>query len=87
MWWDVLPIHGRPDLPERTEFDSEVLLVLQRLLTIPHDACRESALHGLGHWSIYYPNVADTIDEFLSHCPDMRHELVAYAKSAKTVVL
>ncbi len=87
MWWDVLPIHGRPDLPERTEFDSEVLLVLQRLLNIPHDACRESALHGLGHWSIYYPKVADIIDEFLSHSPDMRHELVAYAKSAKTGVL
>jgi hypothetical protein len=87
MWWDILPIHGRPDLPERAGFDSEVLLVLQRLLTIPHDACRESALHGLGHWCMYYPNVAVIIDEFLSHSPDMRHELVAYAKSAKTGVL
>ena len=88
MWWDVLPIHGRPDVPERAEFDSEVLLVLQALLAIPHDACRESALHGLGHWSTYYPTVADIIDEFLSsHSSGLRHELVAYAKTAKTGVL
>jgi hypothetical protein len=65
------------------EFDSEVLSVLQRLLAIPHDACRESALHGLGHWSIDYPKVVDIIDQFLSHSPDLRHELIAYAKSAK----
>ncbi len=83
MWWDILPIHGRPDVPERAEFDSEVLAVLRRLLAIPQDACRESALHGLGHWFIYYPGAANIIDEFLSRTPDLRPELVAYAKSAK----
>jgi len=87
MWWDILPIHGRPDLPDRAEFDAEVLAVLRRLLAIPHDACRESALHGLGHWSIYYPAVAGIIDAFLSRSPNLRPELVAYAKSAKSGVL
>jgi len=84
MWWDILPIHGRPDLPERAEFDSEVLTVLQRLLAIPHDACRESALHGLGHWSTHYPSVANIIDGFLSRTANLRPKLVAYAISAKT---
>jgi hypothetical protein len=87
MWWDILPIHGRPDVPERAEFDSEVLVVLRRLLAIPHDACRESALHGIGHWCIYYPSVTNTIDEFLSRTPDLRPELAAYAVHAKSGVL
>lgn len=83
MWWDILPIHGRPDLPERAGFDSEVLVVLKRLLEIPHDACRESALHGVGHWAIYYPGIANIVDEFLSRTPSLRPKLVAYAQSAK----
>lgn len=87
MWWDILPIHGRPEEPTRAEFDFEVLVVLNRLLGIPQDACRESALHGLGHWSIYYPSVTNIIDEFLSRTPNLRPELIAYAKSAKTGVL
>jgi hypothetical protein len=83
MWWDILPIHGRPDLPERAEFDAEVLVVLERLLAIPHDACRESALHGIGHWSIYYAHVARAVEDFLAQTPNLRPELVTYAQSAK----
>lgn len=83
MWWDILPIHGRPEQPERTEFDSEVLVVLRRLLAIPHDACRESALHGIGEWSVYYPSVADIVEEFLSGTPNLRSELISYAEHAK----
>lgn len=76
MWWDVLPIHGRPDDPSRAEFDAEVLVVLRRLLAIPHDACRESALHGIGHWAIYYPSVAKIVDDFLANTSGLRPELV-----------
>jgi hypothetical protein len=83
MWWDILPIHGSPELPERAEFDAEVLVVLQRLLAIQHDACRESALHGISEWATYYPDVANIVDEFLSRTPNLRPELVTYAQSAK----
>jgi hypothetical protein len=83
MWWDVLPIHGRPDDPERREFDAEALLVLQRILDIPHDACRESALHGIGHWANYYPECADIVDEWLSRTSGLRSELITYAKNAR----
>lgn len=54
MWWDILPIHGEPENTSRTEFDAEVLRVLARLLSIPHDALRESALHGVSEWYFYY---------------------------------
>ena len=83
MWWDILPIHGKPEDRERAEFDAEVLRVLRRLLAIPHDACRESALHGVGEWAIYYPSVADIVDEFLARTPALRPELISYAQSAK----
>jgi hypothetical protein len=84
MWWDILPIHGRPEEPGRAEFDAEVLVVLRRLLAIPHDACRESALHGIGHWAIYYPSVANIVDEFLASTSGLRPELVSYALGART---
>jgi hypothetical protein len=47
MWGDILPIQGCPEESVRTEFDAEVLVLLRRLLSILHDACRESALHGV----------------------------------------
>jgi hypothetical protein len=79
MWWDIIAIpRCRPSgNPKCIKFDAEVLGVLGRLLAIPHDACRESALHGIGHWSIEFPRVADIIDEFLARAPDLRPELVS----------
>ena len=84
MWWDVIPFHGKPQDPDRTEFDAEVLSILVRLLAIPHDACRESALHGLGHWQLDYPETAGKlIDEFLQRSPNLRPELLSYARQAR----
>lgn len=83
MWWDILPIHGKPEERERAEFDAEVLRVLPRLLSIPHDACRESALHGVSEWRPYYPSVERVVDEFLARTPGLRPELVSYAQHAK----
>jgi hypothetical protein len=83
MWWDILPIHGCPEEPARAEFDAEVLVVLRQLLSIPHDACRESALHGISEWSFCYPQVSEFVDDFLSSTPNLRPELVSYAHRAK----
>jgi hypothetical protein len=83
MWWDILPICGEPSKPDRAEFDAEVMQVLGRLLEIPHDACRESALHGLGEWQVFYPDIARIIDEWLARTPKLRPELIAYARQAR----
>ena len=48
MWWDVLPIYGKPEEPGRREFDLMCLEVMKLTLGLDSDACRESALHGLG---------------------------------------
>ncbi len=83
MWWDILPVCGDPGNPAMAEFDTEVLRVLSRLLAIPHDSCRESALHGLGEWRVFYPGIAHIIDEWLGRTYGLRAELIAYAQRAK----
>lgn len=83
MWWDILPIIGEPEEPDRAEFDAEVLRVLARLLSIPHDACRESALHGVSEWYVHYPRAEAIVDEWLERTADLPPDLVSYAQRAK----
>jgi hypothetical protein len=87
MWWDLLrfpllEIYG-PAEAERDLFHSEILVILRRLLAIPHDACRESALHGIGHWVRDYPQAAAIVDDFLASGPGLRPELIAHAERAR----
>jgi hypothetical protein len=77
MWFDLLWYQFPEDI------DAEVLATLRRLLAVPHDACRESALHGLGHWARRCPQAADIVDEFLSSASGLRPELIAYAERAR----
>jgi hypothetical protein len=83
MWWDMIPVRGQPENRWQAEFDSEVLRLLQRLLSIPHDACRESALHGISEWHYHYPSAESIVDEWLARTPSLRPELVSYAQQAK----
>ena len=83
MWWDILPLSGQPNNPERRKLDQEILGVLESTLQIDSIACRESALHGLGHWQIYYPQqVAKIIDTFLQSQKELPEPLRAYAMNA-----
>jgi hypothetical protein len=85
MWWDLIPIHGKPNDPARQELDQEILIVIERILNIDSIACQESALHGLGHWEIYYPDqVHKIIDNFITSHLDSRVDLLNYAKQART---
>lgn len=84
MWWDMLPICGRPEDSERANIDQECIAVMVKALELPSDACRESALHGLGHWKHHYPEeVAGAINAFLGTTPDLRPELIRYAEAAR----
>ena len=79
MWWDWLWTLAAQAPP----IASEIVAALRRQLTIPHDACRESALHGIGHWVKTIPEVAGLVDEFLAANPGLRRELVDYAEAAR----
>jgi hypothetical protein len=83
MWFDELLDRFSPQELERAQLDAELLVTLRRILDIPHDACRESALHGIGHWVGRYPQLADTVDEFLSNACSLRPELITYAERAR----
>lgn len=86
MWWDLLNLSFAGD--EWSEFGPEVIAVLRRILAIPHDACRESALHGIGHLIARYGKdraaLAQLVDEFVRSTPGLRPELAAYAAAARS---
>lgn len=84
MWWDIIPIHGWPDNPTRQALDQEFLTAMARIINLDSVACQESALHGLGHWEMYYPNpVHKIINSFIANHPDSRSDLLTYAKRAR----
>src|SRR5262249_31399709 len=75
MLWDVSPL---------TSWNAVVLEVMEDALDVPHDACIESALHGLGHR--YFGDkerVPAIIDRFLGRATGLRPELRAYAQAAR----
>jgi hypothetical protein len=65
-------------------FEQAILRVMTQTLELDSDACRESALHGLGHWSLYFgEQVRGVIDDWLNRHPDIRPELKKYAQRAR----
>ena len=84
MWWDIFPLIGHPDMPAHADLDAACLDVMRQTLALDNDACRENALHGLGHWLPYYPApVEQIIADFLARTPTLRPELLAYARRAQ----
>jgi hypothetical protein len=83
MWFDELLDRFHPQRLRQAQLETELIATLGTILDVPHDACRESALHGIGHWVTHYPELADVVDRFLSGNPSLRPELVAYAKYAR----
>ncbi len=84
MWWDIFPAHGQPENPAHAEQDAELLAVMRQVLSLDSLPCWESALHGLGHWQMYYPAaVQQAIDDFLARVGEVRPELREYAECAR----
>jgi len=85
MWWDIAPLSGHPEEPKRKEFDAEILGVMESTLQLDSIACRESALHGLGHWQHSYPErVGEIINAFSIQHRDLPKKLEAYMMNAFT---
>ena len=87
MWWDLLTdtlsLSPDPDDLDLARLEEDFLFTLGDILAINHDACRESALHGIGHWVKMFPRLATVVDEFLSTTSGLRPELIDYARRAK----
>ncbi len=83
MWWDVLPVCGCSEDTGRRETDSLFLGVMERTLKLESEACRESALHGLGEWHCFYPEkVQKIIEDFIWSNRKIRDSLRNYAYAA-----
>jgi hypothetical protein len=79
MFWDISPL----TVDENQEMQNAILNVLEKILTIEHRACRESAFHGLSEMFYSRPEAAqEIIDRFLSKTK-LDDKLLAYALSAR----
>lgn len=84
LWWDLFPLRPDIDSPDNLAIDDLVLGLLDRVLSLRSDACRESALHGLARWQAKYPErVQETIDRFIWAERGIRTPLRNYAYAAR----
>jgi hypothetical protein len=84
MFWDIAPLAPNAREPGFTWWEAACLGAMERTLLVPHVACQEAALHGLGHWQYAQPaRVAAAVDAFLARTRRFPPELVQYAKQAR----
>lgn len=87
MWWDIFPANGGIDIfPTEggEELIDALLDAMSAILLLPSEACRESALHGLGHAAERFPDrVKPIIDQFLARQPKISEDLKQYALRAR----
>jgi hypothetical protein len=81
MWWDIFPFWGK--LVSNSKIDDLFLEIMVATLKTNSDPCRESALHGLGHFPSRRDEVHEIINEFLEDNPGIRPELRDYALLAQ----
>jgi len=87
MLWDVAPLPRFHDHAALEAVNVAAIDVMERCLALDNDACRESALHGFGenHWfKPIRPRIHNAIDAFLANTPNLRPELIAYARRARS---
>jgi len=83
MWWDHLHTDSRLKEPSTATVNAEIVAVMGQTLDLSNNACRESALHGLGHWYKYRPEqVTQIVNTFVANHSDLRPELLSYARVA-----
>jgi hypothetical protein len=84
MWWEVITWGWAKDDPDAERLNDKDLDVMEAVLQLPNPACKEAALHGLGHMVRYRDRAGSIIDNFLAGAPDASPELLAYACAART---
>jgi hypothetical protein len=83
MWWEVITWGWLQDDPDAERLKEKDLDVMEAVLRLPNPACKESALHGLGHMVRRSDRAGQIIDRFISDAPDTP-ELLHYARAART---
>lgn len=85
MLWDVCPLGYWPDDEGDGPVARAALAVMADALESSNPAVVESGLHGLGHAHGASPAAVErAIDAFLARRSDLRPELIAYARAARS---
>lgn len=84
MWWEVITWGWAKDDPDAKRLAAKDLEVMEAVLRLPNPACKEAALHGLGHLVRYRDQAGDIIDRFLAQPGECTPEILDYARAAQT---
>ena len=84
MWWEVVTWGWGRDDPDAAWLTARDLDVMEAVLKLSNIACKEGALHGLGHMARYSDRACAIIDRFLAEPADANSELLRYARAART---
>lgn len=85
MWWDLFCASPTTNTIDQKKIELSILSLLEELLAIEHIAIQESALHGLGHRQVCFPEeVESAVDRFLSTNKNLPEKLLGYAQSARS---
>ncbi|HVH38150.1 MAG TPA: hypothetical protein VM757_06145 [Sphingomicrobium sp.] len=82
MWWEVIVWGWVKDDPDAERIVAADLDVMEAVLRLPNPACKEAALHGLGHLVGHRDRAAEIIAAFIARSTDLDPELLAYARAA-----
>ncbi|MBU6955082.1 hypothetical protein [Hahella sp. HN01] len=88
MLWDVTPLSYCEGNPDKEALYSALAEVMEFALGLSNPACIESALHGLGHMTPYYPKARQIIQQYIDRgvkkaSSEMDKLLLHYAVAAK----
>jgi hypothetical protein len=81
MWWDIFPRHGVPTNPGIKPIDDAIVSTIGDILFIDNFACKESALHGLGHWALARSEDVELL--IAQSLPSIPRALATYAAAAR----
>ncbi len=84
MWWEIITWGWAKDDPDGDRIKARDLDVMEAVLRLPNPACKESALHGLGHMVGHSDRALEIIDRFLADSADLDPALLDYARAART---
>ncbi len=84
MLWDIFPFSIWNDRKDGRLFYETSIEVMTDALDSPNPACIESALHGLGHFILYWEEAADVVQQYLKRKHHVLPGLKSYAERALT---
>jgi hypothetical protein len=84
MWWENILMGGTADDPAAEYLHDKDLDVMEAVLQLPNVACKEAALHGLGHDVGRDGRAGAIIDRFLVDTGSLHPDLAMYARAARS---